>query len=101
MLANSDDSASKETLLAAGWAEQEIGVEQLYDLTLDPNEMRNLVEDPAHAAVLGELRARLNAWMEETGDPLLDGPVPLPPGAVLNDPSQASPNDPLHTGSAA
>jgi N-sulfoglucosamine sulfohydrolase len=101
VLANCDDSASKETLVAAGWADQVIGSEQLYDLTLDPNEMRNLVEDADHAGVLEELRERLTAWMEETGDPLLEGPVPVPPGAVVNDPSQASPNDPLHTGSAA
>ena len=57
--------------------------------------MRNLAEDPAHANVLEELRERLSAWMQETEDPLLDGPVPVPPGAVVNDPGQSSPNDPL------
>jgi N-sulfoglucosamine sulfohydrolase len=99
VLANCDDSASKETLVAAGWGDQIIGLEQLYDLTLDPNEMRNLAEDPVYATVLEELRERLTTWMEKTGDPLLEGPVPVPAGAVVNDPSQASPNDPLHSGS--
>jgi N-sulfoglucosamine sulfohydrolase len=99
VLANCDDSASKETLMAAGWGDQIVGPEQLYDLTLDPNEMNDLAEDPSSAKVLEELRSRLTEWMEETDDPLLAGPVPVPPGAVVNDPAQSSPNDPLHTGS--
>ena len=99
VLANCDDSASKETLVAAGWGDQIVGTEQLYDLTLDPNEMRNLADDPTHLRVLEEMRGRLSSWMERTEDPLLEGPVPVPPGAVVNDPSQASPNDPLHAGS--
>ena len=68
--------------------------EQLYDLVLDPNEVNNLAGDPAHAGTLGELRERLDAWMVETKDPLLDGDVPAPEGAELNDPDGLSPNDP-------
>jgi hypothetical protein len=33
---------------------------------------------------------RLEAWMRETHDPLLDGDIPPPPGAVLNDPDDRS-----------
>jgi len=101
VLANCDDSASKEILVGAGWADQIIEPEQLYDLVLDPGEVRNLAQDPAHEGGRAELSARLTAWMRETEDPLLEGPIPVPPGAVVNDPAQTSPNDPLRTGSPA
>jgi N-sulfoglucosamine sulfohydrolase len=42
--------------------------EELYDLQADPNETRNLAADPAHAAVLGELRGKLAAWRAAQGD---------------------------------
>lgn len=32
---------------------------ELYDLVEDPFEMRNVIEDPAMAGVLGELRAQM------------------------------------------
>ena len=43
--------------------------EELYDLTSDPNELKNLAADPAHAQPLGDLRARLRAWQVDTNDP--------------------------------
>ena len=101
VLSNADDSASKEILVEAGWADQIVDTEQLYDLILDPNEVRNLAEEPGHANVVEEFRERLTTWMRETEDPLLDGPIPVPPGAVVNEPSQVSPNDPLQTGTPA
>jgi len=79
-LANVDDSASKDLWVASGWARREVPNERLHDLVLDPLEQVNLVDDPAYAAVLADLRARLTAWMERTADPLLSGPVPHPPG---------------------
>jgi N-sulfoglucosamine sulfohydrolase len=98
VLANCDDSATKELLVEHGWGEQFVPQEQLYDLVFDPNEGRDLSGDPAHAATLADLRGRLERWMRETGDPLLDGPIAAPPGTVVNDPTQASPNDPLRGG---
>jgi N-sulfoglucosamine sulfohydrolase len=94
VLANTDDGPSKDLLLAAGWAEREIPKEQLYDLVFDPNEANNLAEDPAYAAVLADLRARLERWMRDTDDPLLAGHVDPPPGVEINLPDQLSASEP-------
>jgi uncharacterized sulfatase len=52
--------------------------EELYDLVVDPDETRNLAKDPRHAATLGQLRARLDAWQREQGDTMrLDAPPHL------------------------
>ncbi len=46
--------------------------EELYDVRSDPGQVRNLAQDPAHAATLTALRARVDEWMRETGDPRID-----------------------------
>jgi arylsulfatase A-like enzyme len=51
---------------------------EFYDLADDPEEQRNLAGQPETAEVERDLDARLWRWMEETADPLLDGPVPSP-----------------------
>ena len=61
---------------------------------LDPAEMDNLAADPACAGTLAEMRRRLDDWMRETDDPLLDGPVEPPPGAEVNEQWQVSPDEP-------
>ena len=70
---NVDDGPTKDLLIAAGWGERELPREELYDLLFDPAEAANLADDPAYADVRAELAARLDAWMRETDDPLLDG----------------------------
>lgn len=97
VLPNTDDSAGKDLWIQHGWANQTIAPEQLYDLMFDPQEGNNLLNNPSTQIVLGEMRSRLNAWMRNTNDPLLEGPVPLPPGAEINDQSQLSANEPMHT----
>jgi N-sulfoglucosamine sulfohydrolase len=71
-----------------------VPAEQLYDLCFDPNEVASLDADPGSQEVLADLRARLEEWMRATDDPLLDGPVPPPPGALVNEQWQRSPDDP-------
>jgi N-sulfoglucosamine sulfohydrolase len=93
VLPNTDDSLSKDVLLRYGWGERKIDEEQLFDLAFDPNEAANLAYEPAHAEVLDEMRDHLRRWMEETGDPLLHGPVSAPPGVELNDPDGISPEE--------
>ena len=67
-----------------------------YDLFFDRAELHNLIDDESCSTVVADLRERLERWMEETDDPLLDGPVPPPPGAEFNDPDQLSPGEPTH-----
>ena len=94
VLVNCDDSPSKTLLMELGWAERPVDFEQLYDLAFDPNEAANLAADSRYADVRSELSARLEAWMRETGDPLLDGDPSPPPGAEINDPDQISATEP-------
>jgi N-sulfoglucosamine sulfohydrolase len=94
VLPNTDDGPSKDLLLRLGWGERRIPSDQLYDLAFDPNEAANVFDDPAYAAVRSELTERLDRWMRDTADPLLDGPVAPPPGAEINLPDQLSPNEP-------
>ncbi len=95
VLANCDDSLSKDLWLAHGWRERTIPNEQLYDLLFDPNETQNLATDPRFQEVLLEMRGRLRAWMERTDDPILNpaGPVPMPAGAIVNKIDATSPGE--------
>jgi N-sulfoglucosamine sulfohydrolase len=97
VLANCDDSPSKEAYLARGWADRRVSREALHDLFFNPGEGRNVIDDPDYAEVGRDMRRRLDDWMEQTGDPLLDGPVPAPVGARINSQDQVSAGEPTFT----
>lgn len=46
---------------------------ELFDIRNDPGCLRNLVDDPDHAATRSTLEKRLNQFLETTGDPRLTG----------------------------
>lgn len=50
--------------------------EELYQVEQDPDQLRNLVADPAHQNVLEKMRGRLNAYLRFTKDPRMDGRDP-------------------------
>jgi hypothetical protein len=57
------------------------GPEELYDVVADPRETKSLAADPMFAEVKRKLRAKLAAWMKQTGDFLdLDKDVGIGPG---------------------
>jgi N-sulfoglucosamine sulfohydrolase len=97
VLANCDDSPSKEAYLARGWARRRVSREALHDLFFNPGEGRNVIDDPEYIEVARDMRRRLEEWMEQTGDPLLDGAVPAPAGARINSQDQVSAAEPTFT----
>ena len=95
VLPNCDDSLSKDAWLQAGWAARAQPQEYLFDLVFDPQEVCSLAADTDIQPVLDEMRAKLFAWMRQTDDPLLSGPISAPPGAVANHPDAISPDEPV------
>lgn len=93
VLANCDDSVSKDLWLKHGWDQRPIAAEQLYDLIFDPNETNNLADKPEAQPVLDAMRSKLTAWMQATDDPLLHGPVPMPSGVIVNQIEARSPRE--------
>lgn len=90
VMANVDDGPARQLLIDHGWTEREVDQEQLYDNIFDPAQRHNIVAEEAMAQVRDDLRAVLHEWMTRTADPLLDGEIPLPVGATMNDASAAS-----------
>jgi arylsulfatase A-like enzyme len=44
--------------------------EQLFDLAHDRFETKNLADEPRHAALIARLRAELEGWQDQVGDPI-------------------------------
>jgi N-acetylglucosamine-6-sulfatase len=77
------------------YVEHASGERELYDLRTDPDELVNVVNDPAQAGTLAQLQARLDVLGTCAGEscidpqppptvppPLLPPPAPAPPAAV-------------------
>jgi arylsulfatase A-like enzyme len=46
--------------------------EELYDLSRDPDQIHNIADDSAFAAIRGKLSAQIDQWMRDTKDPRTD-----------------------------
>ena len=90
---NTDDGPAKRFLAQRGFLERQRPREALYDLDHDPHERTNLIDSAEHADICRSLGTRLEQWMEDTGDPLLDGPVSKPAGAVADRRGAIDPGD--------
>jgi len=93
ILANVDDSPSKEEWLnSRNYREGRKPVE-LYDLEADPHELVNRADDPALASIKSDLMGQLDSWMRATDDPLLGGELDRPENTVVNHPDSISPHE--------
>ena len=45
--------------------------EELYDVSVDPDCLNNIIDSSEHKMVLNQLQERLKGWMKKTGDPML------------------------------
>jgi N-sulfoglucosamine sulfohydrolase len=50
--------------------------EELYDVRVDPHEIRNLVSDPDYSDILSQMRGALAEWQEQTKDVLPEKRTP-------------------------
>lgn len=81
---NIDESRSKAFFERNGLENWEKPEEGLYDLLYDPGERNNLAGKAGYEALLEDMRDRLERWQEQTGDPLLKGPIPIDPAWKVN-----------------
>lgn len=92
--ANMDTSPHKNKLIESGLLNLTKERELLFDLTIDPVERVNMINNPLYKDVYTELSKELEAWMERTNDPLIkyDHRVPKPKDAFVNRLEDLDPN---------
>lgn len=81
---NTEPGPTSRYLIENGWRPRSGQGEELYDLLLDPNESNDLSSLETHQESLAQMRNLLHAWMQETEDPLLRGPVKHPAAVSLD-----------------
>ncbi len=74
---NIDSSPVKEFMNEHGLKELDKPNESLYDLYYDPIEENNLASNPKYEGVLNELRRKMDEFMKNTKDPLLNGHIEI------------------------
>jgi N-sulfoglucosamine sulfohydrolase len=67
-----------DTVVPANHAHGSHPAFELYDLSRDPWEQRNIAAQEGSATVLADLRARLLAHLRQTRDPILEGAIASP-----------------------
>lgn len=78
-----DNSPEKKRLFNHHLGEYTHAPEYLFDLRIDPSERENLINHPAYQDIKRELIDKLDIWMHQTNDPLLQGNLKLPKEASL------------------
>ncbi|MFP4027345.1 MAG: sulfatase [Candidatus Brocadiia bacterium] len=75
-LPNTGPAVSRDVMTEYGMAGHFPAREQLYDLVMDPMERVNRADDSDCERPLAAMQARLERWMRQTNDPLLEGNGP-------------------------
>ena len=81
---NIDESLTKAYLMEHGLERQVKYEEGLYDLLYDTGERNNLAGNPNYQEIKSQLAARLEAHLEQTGDPIRHGAIPVQSGWKVN-----------------
>ncbi|WP_338452960.1 hypothetical protein R4Z09_14475 [Niallia oryzisoli] len=89
---NIDAGRGKDHVIEYGLLDKILDREMLFDLALDPGERNNIFENSQYIDI-HEMSEKLDKWMKETNDPLLNGKVPIPEGAKVNKFESLHPND--------
>ena len=85
VLANIDECPEKKFLTSNGLREMPTAEAELYDLYFDPVEHNNLINDSSITEIREKLAKRLDEWMIENNDPLIEEKViKRPEGALVN-----------------
>ncbi len=71
MVDNKDRDAEYQRLYDLAFGKR--GAEELYDLRRDPDQLLNVIDDPAYAAARTQLATRLAQLLADTGDPRVVG----------------------------